>query len=128
MKRRTVRILCGAVALGLLFGGVTLGATLVYIHQSARHYSEVAQQAHPHPGDDVAALIDFMESDAHVFRDRNLAIWTLGRLQDTKALPALVSVYTDEQCEHEKNLCQYELEKAIKRCGGITNPLRKAKH
>ena len=128
MKKRVVRIVVGVLAIGTLLGGAGLGAILWHIHRSVQQYSKVAQKAHPHSGDDVAALIDFMNSDSHTFRDRNLAVWTLGRLRDAKALPALKSVYTGEQCEHGKSLCQYELEKAIRLCGGIPDPPRKPEH
>lgn len=128
MKKRVVRIVVGVLVAGVVLGSAALGAILWRIHQSVQAYCEVAQQAHPHPGDEVAALIDFMNSDSHSFRDRNLAIWTLGRLREAKALPALESVYTGEPCDHDKRLCQYELEKAIKLCGGIPNPPRKTKH
>lgn len=128
VNKRIVKIIVGVFVVGLLLGSVALGAIVWHIHQSVQEYCGVAQQAHPHPGDDVSALVDFMDSDSHSFRDRNLAIWTLGRLRDTKALSALEAVYTGEQCDHDKNLCQYELEKAIKLCGGTPSPPRKAQH
>jgi len=129
MKKRAIKIVVSVFVVGVLLCGVALGAILLNIHQSVQANCRVAQQAHPHPGDDVAALIDFMNSTSHSLRDRNhRAIWTLGRLRDPKALPALESVYTGEKCEHNKTLCQYELEKAIKLCGGTPNPPGKTKH
>ena len=60
-----------------------------------------------------------MNSTSHSLRDRiHIGVWTLGRLANPRALPALESVYSGEPCEHDKSLCQYELEKAIRRCGG----------
>ena len=44
-----------------------------------------------------------------------------------RSLPVLEAVYTGEPCDHEEVLCQYELEKAIKRCGGTPTPPRKTK-
>lgn len=38
--------------------------------------------------------------------------------------PALKSVYTGAPCDHDKYLCQYELGKAIKLCGGVAVPPR----
>jgi len=128
MKKQVVRIVVGVLAIGTLLGGAGLGAILWHIHRSVQQYSEVAQKAHPHSGDDVAALTDFMNSDSHTFRDRNLAVWTLGRLRDARALAALESAYTGKACEHDKQLCQYELSKAIKLCGGIATPPLKTKH
>jgi len=122
MKKRAIKIVVSVFVVGVLLCGVALGAILLNIHQSVQANCRVAQQAHPHPGDDVAALIDFMNSTSHC------AIWTLGRLRDPKALPALESVYTGEKCEHNKTLCQGELEKAIKLCGGTPNPPGKIKH
>jgi hypothetical protein len=128
MKRRIIRILVGVLLAGALFGSGALGAILWHIHRSVQERCAMAQEAHPHPGDDVAALIDFMNSESHSLRERNSAIWALGRLGEAKALPALESVYTGERCEHDKKLCQYELEKAIRRCGGIPDPPRKTQH
>jgi hypothetical protein len=115
----------GAIALVIvvLLGAVAFGALLWHIHASARRYCAIAQAAHPHPGDDVAALIDFMKSGEHSLRERNLAVWTLGRLRDPAALPALESFYTGGKCDHDTRLCQGELHKAITLCGGTPRPL-----
>ena len=43
------------------------------------------------------------------------------------ALPALEAVYTGGQCQHNRLLCQYELEKAIELCGGSPDLLKKSK-
>jgi hypothetical protein len=45
-------------------------------------------------------------------------VWAIGRLSDKNALPYLQTVYTGEPCAHSLYLCQYELAKAINRCGG----------
>jgi hypothetical protein len=63
-----------------------------------------------------------VNSDVHPLRERNLAVWTLGRLRDRRALPSLTAAYTGDLCDHDKTLCQYELEKAIKLCGGTPEP------
>ena len=127
MSKKARTVMVGVLAAGLLFGCAVLGAVVWVIDQSVRENCAMAQQAHPHPGDDVAALVVFMNSDSHPLRGRNHAVWTLGRLRDPKALPALEAAYTGEPCNHDRDLCQYELEKAIKRCGGIPQPPRKTR-
>jgi hypothetical protein len=129
LKKRNIHVFIGICAAGVLLGGAALGVILWRIHQSVRENRRVAQQAHPHSGDDVAALIDFMNSPSHSLWERtHVGVWTLGRLRDPKALPALESAYTGDYCDHDKNLCQYELEKAITLCGGAPIPTRKSGH
>jgi hypothetical protein len=79
-----------------------------------------AQASHPHPGDDVAALVDYVRTESHSFSERNLAVWALGQARDPAALPVLKGCYTGEKCEHDSCLCQRELAKAIKLCEGET--------
>lgn len=108
------------VTILILLSGVTVGAALCLIHYSVRAHCRIAQQAHPHVGDDVAALIDFINAPTHSLQERNrIGVWTLGRLCDPRALPALQANYTGEPCDHTHNLCQHELSKAIRRCGGM---------
>jgi hypothetical protein len=129
MKKRIVKITLSVVAVGVLLCGAALGAVVWHIRQSVQAHCQLAQQAHAHPGDDVAALVDFMNTPEHSLHDRNhKAIWTLGQLRDPKALASLESVYTGQSCDHDSSLCQYELKKAIKLCGGTPNPPRKTKH
>jgi hypothetical protein len=128
LKTQAIRIAIGLFVAVVLLGGAALGVIAWRIHESVQEYCGIAQQAHPHPGDDVAALTAFMNSNARSFRERNLAVWTLGRIGDSKALPSLEAVYTGEVCEHDRKLCQYELEKAIKLCGGVPNPPRTTRH
>jgi len=123
------RLLRATVVVFVVMGGVgsiALGALLWHIHASVRRYSAVAQAAHPHPGDDVASLIDFVKSDEHSLRERNLAVWTLGRLRDPAALPVFESFYTGGPCDHDTQLCQGELHKAIVLCGGTPEPSDKS--
>jgi hypothetical protein len=86
------------------------------IQSGLDRWCTVAQAAHPHPGDDVVSLLDYVQSDSHTFQDRNYAVWALGQARDSRALPVLEAHFTGEQCHHETNLCQHELEKAIKLC------------
>jgi len=129
MKKRIVKITVSVIAVGALLCGAALGAVVWHIRQAVQENCQLVQEAHPHPGDNVVALVDFMNSTEHSLHDRNhKAIWTLGQLRDTKALAALEPVYTGQSCDHDTSLCQYELEKAIKLCGGTPTPPRKTKH
>jgi hypothetical protein len=129
VKKRVLKVVAGMCAVGVLLGTVALGAVVWSIRQSVQENCRVAQQAHPHPGDDVAALADFMNSRSHSPQERtHIGVWTLGRLRNPHAVPALQSAYTGAECEHDQDLCQYELEKAIKLCGGTPNPPRETKH
>lgn len=76
----------------------------------------MAQSAHPHPDDDIAALIEYAESDEHDIKDRNHTVWALGQLCDDRALSVLEKLYTGNECDHDKALCQYELGKAVDMC------------
>ena len=80
----------------------------------------MAQSAHPHPDDSIAALIDFVDSNEHGIKDRNHAIWALGQLRDDRALSVLEKLYTGGECDHGRALCQYELAKAIDMCKNNT--------
>ena len=124
--RRVVKTVIGILVVGVAIGGVALGAVLFHIHRSVREYCAAAQNVYPHPGDAVAALCELMNSDSHSLRDRNLAVWALGRLRDARALPILNREYTGDECDHDQSLCQYELEKAIRLCGGIPKPRRES--
>lgn len=119
----------GAIALlvCVALGAVAVSAILWDTHRSVLKHCAAAQRSHPHPGDDVSALIGLMSADARPLRERNLAVWTLGRLSDARALPALAAAYTGEPCDHDRSLCQYELMKAIVRCGGDPDSLARAR-
>ncbi len=75
-----------------------------------------------HPGDQVAALIAYVDTPTHSFRERGRAVWALGQLGDPRALPVLEKYFTGGPCEHERALCQHELAKAIPLCRGEWNP------
>ena len=76
-----------------------------------------------HEGDRVTALMSYVSSSSHSLRDRNRAVWTLGNLGDARALPLLEKYRTRKPCDHERTLCQREVEKAIQLCrGGVNLP------
>jgi hypothetical protein len=119
-KKVVLRIVSCIVLACLIF----VGAMAYYIHRNVQEYTEIAQKFHPNPGDDSMALVQFMNSESHSLQERNQIIWTIGRLASPDALPFLESAYTGGPCDHEKYICQYELEKAIRRCGGSVEALQ----
>jgi hypothetical protein len=69
-------------------------------------------------GDEVTALMRLVDDSSETFRRRNYAIGMLANLSDARALPVLEPLWTgsdDAGCGTGRNLCQYELKKAIKR-------------
>ncbi len=114
--RRIILIVSVCLALCV----VSVGVLRQQIQSGLDRCCRTAQAAHPHPGDDVAALLDYVQSDAHSLRERNEAVWALGQARDPRALPILKSHFTGEPCDHAKCLCQGELSKAISLCEGKT--------
>jgi hypothetical protein len=66
----------------------------------------------------IQSLARLVECAGCPMRARNRAIWALGELGDPSALPALKRQHTGETCDHETRLCQYELDKAIRKIEG----------
>jgi len=109
----TGKILTIGLVACLLLCAVTLGSLRWNIQSDLDDWCGRAQEAHPHPGDDVAALIEYVQSDSHGLRDRNRAVWALGQARDVRAFPVLQAFVTGEDCDHSKHLCQLELRKAL---------------
>lgn len=83
-------------------------------------YCSVAQSEHPHPDEDVAAMMAYVRSDSHSLKDRNHMVWALGQARDGRAVSLLEAFYVGGECDHGQYLCQGELAKAIKLCNGAT--------
>ena len=129
MNNKRVAKVFLVVLLGcIMLGGIAGGLAFWKIRQSVITNCVAAHKAYPHSGDDIDALIFYIYSDQHTFKERNRAVWTFGRLKDDRALPALNHFYTGAPCKHDSFLCQYELQKAIKRCGGAPDPIWKEAH
>jgi hypothetical protein len=112
-------VIGGALAVAaLLIGG--WGYLHLSIQDEVERFSAQAQRDFPTSGDEVEALLVYMQSGEHSLRARNLAVWTLGQLRDPRALPALEAAYTGGECNHDLHLCQRELKKAIDLCRGET--------
>ncbi len=105
-----VFIVVSVVAFSGLYGWIQWDA-----HQKAK----AVWATYPQAANEVDALILQMQSESESIKDRNMAVWTLGRLRADAALPIMQSYYTGSECEHDACLCQHELGKAIKRCGGL---------
>jgi len=119
MTRFQQYLLGGAlVALAVLAGG--WGFLHVTIQTGVEERSQLAQESFSRPGDDVGALIAYVQSEQHSLRERNQAVWALGQLRDPRAVPLLEAAYTGEPCSHDLFLCQRELGKALKLCRGET--------
>lgn len=101
-------VVLAAIAAGALVSAVVL------IRSGVEQATVTATTAHP--GDEVTALMAYVRSDAHSLRDRNRAVWALGRLADPRALPLLEHYYDGAPCDHARRLCQHELRKSIARC------------
>ncbi len=80
-----------------------------------------AEATQEYTGDRIEALTAYVNSESHSLRDRNHAVWALGQLGDSRALPVLEGFDTVGPCNHDKYLCQRELRKAIKLCKGGLN-------
>ncbi len=106
--------LCGIVLILAAFAMVSWS-----IRSGVKEISAKAVQEYP--GDRVEALIAFVESENHSLMLRNRAVWALGQIGDRRALPMLKGFYTAGPCEHDRALCQGELQKAIKLCEGNFN-------
>lgn len=65
-------------------------------------------------GDRVEALMRQVECTSCRLQQRQDAVWALGQFGDKRALPALKGQLTGRPCNHQKELCQYELRKAIR--------------
>jgi len=75
-------------------------------------------------GDCVESLTALLNDSNKSFKARNSAIWALGQIGDTRALPVLESYYTGNIPPKESlngGISQYELKKAIKLADGGVN-------
>jgi hypothetical protein len=88
--------------------------------------SQCQQARREYGGDCTEALIHLVQDDTRGFRVRNEAIWALGQLGDSRALPVLQSLYTGKIPPREPldaGISQYELRKAVALTSGGQNPL-----
>jgi hypothetical protein len=105
------------ICFALLFAGYLW--VCFSIRSSVKEISAIATQEYP--GDRVEALMAYIESEDHSLRQRNCAVWVLGQIGDSRALPTLEKYCTGGPCDHSSYLCQHELKKAIRQCKGAFN-------
>ena len=68
---------------------------------------------------DNRALLALAECSTCKLRERNLAVWALGQLEESSGLPVLERLRTGTTCDHGRRLCEYELDKAIRKIKGL---------
>ena len=111
-----------AIAVGtLLFLGIFVATSLV-IGDGVRQNCIRAQNIYG--GDCVEALTSHLDDENNPYGERNSAIWALGQLGDSRALPVLGKYYTGDIPDREPwngTISQYELKKAIKLAKGSFN-------
>jgi hypothetical protein len=107
--------LAGVVGLSI----VALVGVSLHIGAAVRDARDTAQRMHG--GDAVEALIAYVDSPRYALQRRNRAVWALGQLGDARALPVLEKHFTGGPCDHDRELCQRELGKAIEACRGAFN-------
>ena len=112
-------------ALGVMGVSALLVLSAVYLFISLQIGSDVrgisAEAMQAHEGDRIEALMRYIEEPAHGLRNRNRAVWALGQLGDSRALPSLLELRTGEPCDHTVALCQRELDKALQLLEGGVN-------
>ena len=65
--------------------------------------------------DKVESLLMVIDSDRFSLKEKNKAIEALGFIADKRALDKLKSLVTHKKCDHAREVCQYELLKAIRK-------------
>lgn len=121
-QRIKVVFITTLIGMGAL--AISGGGYYGWIQWDAHNKAKAIWKSYPQAADEVEAAIQQMQSSSCTMKERNQAIWVLGRLSDKRALPALEGEYTGKPCQHDTVLCQSELKKAIRRCGGNVEILK----
>jgi len=114
--KRLRKILLKGILIILLVCVVGIISLSLWIELSVKKVCAAATQKYP--GDKVEALMMSVKTEeygynVHRYRVNNHAIWALGQLGDKRALPFLKKLAIGQPCDHETNLCQGEISKAI---------------
>lgn len=115
-KRKVSRILLISFIVFILGIAGTYFATLTWIHQDARAMAKEATVVFKK--DKIESLLEVIKSENYSLKEKNKAVWALGVLKDKRALPQLEALYTGNECNHGKELCQYEIKKATLKIKG----------
>ena len=115
-KNRLVKV----IVLGILIFISTITASIVIgrlvIKNQANNFAkEASENFHQ---DKIESLLMLIDSENYSLKEKNNAVWALGVLKNERALPKLQLLYTGEESNHEKALCQYEIKKAILKVNG----------
>lgn len=102
----------GVSAVLVMFVMAGYAAAFALIHAGVTDAARSAMTKYP--GDRVQALRTLVDCQTCSLTERNRAVWALGQLRDARALPILMRYYTGQKCNHASDLCQYELQKAVK--------------
>lgn len=113
-------ILYGGI-LGLVLFVLLFIVTSIYIGRSVEKRCRMAQEKYEwalprQPAGCTEALISYLEDESNSYRSRNSAVWALGQIGDSRAVPVLKSYYTGNIPNKEPldaGISQYELKKAI---------------
>lgn len=110
-RRRILRV---TVILTLATVGLFAGVLGVGYWQSSRDlnrsYTHIRTR---HAGDRLQSLLACVQDPQESLAVRNDAVWILGELRDERALPVLTGLVMGEECDHRREICQYELHKAM---------------
>jgi hypothetical protein len=108
-RMKTVIWILGCIAIGVIVVSVGLNAII-----GRGVYNESQKAVAQFGGGRVEALIALADCQICSVYDRTQAVWALGQLRDKRALPILYKYYTGGPCDHQRQICQKELRKAIR--------------
>jgi hypothetical protein len=111
-KRKWIKklILALCVLFVLVLSGAYIGIR-IWIKSDIDKFCNLAM--HQYKGDRVEALISVISSETQSLFNKNDAIWTLAYIGDQRALPALKSLQTGMECDHNGFVCQRQLKRTI---------------
>jgi len=108
------------IASTIVAGGSLLLFSAIHVWNGMEVRININTAREHYPGTAEEALIAMLkDSSRSVYVRTHTAIWTLGQIRSSKALPILQELYQDDPggstCygKHDSLLCQYEIHKAI---------------